>query len=69
MKQVLTFLSIFFGVSLSYYLGERKGLNINESCIQNDVAERYIKIIGNPSTQEQQCKFDYIIYNDSAECK
>ncbi len=37
--------------------------------LENNIANRYIKVFGNPQTADEQCKFDYIIYNDSTECK
>lgn len=30
----------------------------------SDVSERYFKEFGNPSTSEEQRKFEYVIYND-----
>lgn len=47
-----------------YRAGFEKGKEL-----QDETANRYFETFGNPSTQEQQCKFDYVVYNDSTECK
>lgn len=66
---------------LSYLLGEKKGMKVRndieistevqfqKAIFKNEISNRYLKIYGLPSNSKQQCKFDYIIYNDSTFCK
>ncbi len=72
MKKQTAFLlfGIFISsIGASYNLGKLKGLNFVESNTRTDIAIRYLKIIGNPLTAEEQCVFDRVVYNDSTECK
>jgi hypothetical protein len=52
--------------ALSYQFGETEG---KKSTTTSAIAERYFQVLGNPSTQEEQCEMDFIIYNDLTECQ
>lgn len=71
MKHLNKFLlAVFFvsAIGISYSYGKIQGLTFLDTSIRNGIAKRYIKLIGNPKTQKEQCQFDYIVYNDSTEC-
>lgn len=53
-------LSSTYGLGTEYHEWERQ---------QSEISNRYFEVYGNPKTQDEQCKFDYVIYNDSTECK
>lgn len=65
-------LQLIFGITLiitgSFILGYSFG-NKGTNNSQNNISFRYFKVYGNPKTAEEQCKYDYIIYNDSTECE
>lgn len=61
-------LSVFLaGVLLymAYKLGRNNAPSVVET--QSEIAERYIKYIGNPETVAEQCTFEYVIYGDCDE--
>jgi hypothetical protein len=72
MKKIDTMLKIAIVICLvgaSYNYGKLKGLDFVEYETRSEIATRYLQIIGNPTTQEEQCNFEKIVYNDSTECK
>ena len=76
MKSFLKALELILILALGYYAGEEAAKKDNEVVIktvtmevQSEVATRYFDVIGNPSTQEEQCIFDKVIYGDDSECE
>ena len=57
---------------LTFELGRKTGLEQATEIVNKNMetlSDRYFEVYGNPSTYGEQCKFDYIIFNDSTECK
>jgi len=72
---------LFCCLYLSYLIGRKAGINkrneieikanvqFQNAMFKNEISNRYLKIYGSPVTKDQQCKFDYIVNNDSTFCK
>jgi len=68
--QAILIIGIFIaGVIVSYNYGRLQSFDEVENNTRSEIASRYLQIIGNPQTQEQQCNFEKIVYNDYTECK
>lgn len=67
-ENLLIIVSIIGIVALSVCIALNNKEDKDSIELQNNIANRYIKVFGNPKTTDEQCKFDYIIYNDSTEC-
>jgi hypothetical protein len=63
--QAMLITAIFIsGVIVSYNYGRLQSFNEVENNTRSEIATRYLQIIGNPKTQEEQCNFEKIVYND-----
>lgn len=77
----LAIISVSCLMYISYLLGVKSGMKkrnnieinaevkFQKTLFKNEVSNRYLKIYGSPSNKNEQCKFDYIIDNDSSFCK
>lgn len=63
---VLVALAIVAIVIFSYTQGYNRGAHENPQL--NTTGSRYFEIYGIPKSQEEQCRFNYIIYRDLTEC-
>jgi hypothetical protein len=61
-------IGLVIGVLLGYYSASKLSQKETETKVIEQVTDRYLKIVGNPTNQEEQCKFDYIIYADTTQC-
>lgn len=68
MKHAINILALALIFLSGFTFGKLYSKETNQE-IQNEISIRYFKTIGNPKNKLQQCNFDYIIYNDSTECK
>ena len=72
---------LFCCLYLSYLIGRKEGINkrneieikanvkFQNAMFKNEISNRYLKIYGSPVNEDEQCKFDYIINNDTRFCK
>ena len=69
MKNVIyTSIGIGLGILIGHYFTSKFSQKEIETKVIEQVSERYLKIVGNPTNQNEECKFDYIIYADTAQC-
>ncbi|NJM79692.1 MAG: hypothetical protein HC854_08875 [Flavobacterium sp.] len=64
-----TILMLFLVISCSisfYQLGKLKASKPNFE-IYDGVAERYFKTFGNPTTEQEQCNYEFVVYGDKYE--
>ena len=67
--KTLTFLTaILLACIFFYFIGAISSNMMTKIKIQDEISGRYLKTFGSPTTQNQQCKFDFVVYGDSTEC-